>query len=386
MKIRAFAASDRNNYGDLLFPLIIKKYLEKYSRNFKFYNYGVIESDLSDFGALPTLSFSDLNKDVKTDHQKSVVVIAGGEVLGGTWLNIYRFISKSYNYIYHNRFLHYVFRKTRILERVHLVLKSSSVPFVLDGDNFSKAKIVYNSVGALGVSKLLKQQKYIKYFKNVNNLSVRDKHSQTQFSKVGIDAKLVPDSALLMSDFFLKELDSVSEKCKGLAEKKYIFLQLGNKKGPDNIDDFVKNIKRFADKHHLEIILCPIGLALDHSDDVLLKKIHDSYPGIFTYFYPNNLFEIMYLLKNSKLYLGTSLHGFVTSQSFNVPFFIFPQKIEKLKYYLDTWFENSKEKYGSFEDFDKVEKLFINFNHDLENENTLKHKKLVLQNLSSFLI
>ena len=113
--------------------------------------------------------------------------------------------------------------------------------------------------------------------------------------------------------------------------------------------------------------------------------MHASYPDIFTYYHPKSLFEIMYLLKNAKLYLGTSLHGFVTSQSFNVPFYIFPQKIEKLKHYLDTWFDNSKDKYGSFEDFEKVENLYSNFDYDLENTLTEKHKKLISQNLASFL-
>lgn len=385
MKIRAFAASDRNNYGDLLFPMVIKKYIEKNSKDLTFSNYGVIRSDLSYFGALPTSSFSELNIDIKADNEESIIVIAGGEVLSGAWLNINRFISRYYNFIYHNRYLNYFFRKTKILETVNLIFKSSSVPFVLDGKNFNKTKIVYNSVGALGVSRLLKQGQYVEYFKNIDNLSVRDNHSQSQFTKAGITSKLVPDSALLMSDLFSTELESVSNECKAIGEGNYIFLQLGNKKGPDDIDSFVKNVKLFADRHQLGIVLCPIGLALDHSDDILLKNIHETYPDIFTYYYPENLFEIMYLLKNSKLYLGTSLHGFVTSQSFNVPFYIFPQKIKKLKFYLDTWFDNSKDKYGSFEDFSKVENLYTNFNYELELATTEKHKQLINQNLSTFL-
>ena len=60
MKIKIFAASDRNNYGDLLFPLVIKKILEKDFPNYTIENYGIIKSDLSFFGALPTNSFKSL--------------------------------------------------------------------------------------------------------------------------------------------------------------------------------------------------------------------------------------------------------------------------------------------------------------------------------------
>lgn len=384
MIVRALAASDRNNYGDLLFPLIIKKFLEKNYKQFEFHNYAIVNSDLRYFGALPTKSLSQLNSDIRKSKAESVIVIAGGEVLGGRWINIYRFVSGFYHSIYHNRYLHYFVRKTSLLEKNNLISKNSSVPFVLDGKLFSKTKIAYNSVGALGVKNLLANDRYVKYFKNIPDLSVRDIHSHSQFYKAGIDAKVIPDSALLMSDFFTSELDSVSRKCKELAEKSYIFLQLGNRKGPDDLEKFVENIKVFADKYQFDIVLCPIGLALDHSDDILLKKMHSSYPDVFTYYHPNSIFEIMYLLKNAKLYLGTSLHGFVTSQSFNVPFYIFPQKIEKLKYYLDTWFENSHEKYGNFGDFEKIEKLFNNYNFEEESVITENHKDLIYQNLSTF--
>lgn len=386
MKIRALSASDRNNYGDLLFPLILKKYLSRKTSKSTFDNYGIIESDLTNFGALKTKSFKRLNRDIKMDKEESTLVIAGGEVLGGNWLNIYRFVSTFYNYIYHNKYLHSLFLKTKILEKTNYITRSSSVPFVLDGPNFSNTKIVYNSVGANGVYKILYKRRYIKYFNNIENLSVRDKKSQLHFSQVGIESKLVPDSAILMSDFFCDELENVSLECKKFQERRYVFLQLGNKKGPDDIKSFVENVKSFADRHSLEVVLCPIGLAMDHSDDKLLKKIHSKYSDIFSYYDPKNLYEIMFLLKNSNLYLGTSLHGFITAQSFNVPFFVFTQKIQKLKYYLDSWFDNSAEKYGSFSDFDKVEKLFTNFDYELEQGRTERHKELVRQNISKFLL
>lgn len=386
MKIRAFAASDRNNYGDLIFPLVIKKYFEKNAEYFEFLNYGIIKSDLSYFGALPTKSFNQLINSVRRDKEKSIIIIAGGEVLGSNWLNIYRFINTFFNKLYHNKYTSSFLKKTNLLERLNLKRFGSSVPFILDGKYFSNSKIIYSSVGALAIEELLKKDGYISYFKNVNILSVRDNVSHSFFKNAGISASLIPDSALLMSDLFSNELQSVSDKCKSVGSKKYLFLQLGNTKGPDDLDLFVENLKKFSKKHSLEIVLCPIGLALDHSDNILLKKIVEEYPNVFKYYEPQTIFEIMYLLKNASLYLGTSLHGFITSQSFNVPFFIFPQKIQKLKFYIDTWFDNAAEKYGEFEDFYKVERLYLNYNFELEKQNTDKHKELIKKNLSSFIL
>lgn len=55
--INIIGAFDRNNYGDLLFPIIIKEVLLKkgIAGNFNFF--ALKESDLSNVGALPTKRF-----------------------------------------------------------------------------------------------------------------------------------------------------------------------------------------------------------------------------------------------------------------------------------------------------------------------------------------
>lgn len=381
MKVRILAASDRNNYGDLLFPILIKKYLGKEFQNYSVLNYGIIESDLTDFGALPTLSFGDLVKASASTNEKSILIVGGGEVLGGGWLNINRFINPFWNSIYHNRYSRFLFNKFKLLERFNITFNSSSRPFILDGKNFNRNDIYYNSVGALGVSKLLSAKNNIqKYFKEINHLSVRDSRSQEAFAKHGIKAELVPDSALIMSDLLGGELEEkVSNSCKNIAKSNYIFLQLGNNKGPDDLNLFLEKLDKFSHQLDLKVLLCPIGLALDHGDDVLLKKINKLQPD-FEYYHPENLYEIMYLLKHAKLYLGTSLHGLITAQSFNVPFFMFPEKISKLKIYIDTWFANSERLYGNFNDFEKANNRYESFNEKLENAELEKQKRLIYQN------
>ena len=70
MNIHVLSAGDRNNYGDLLFPIIIKKYLESKNITTSINNYGVIASDLSYFGALPTFSSNDLIANYKKDENR----------------------------------------------------------------------------------------------------------------------------------------------------------------------------------------------------------------------------------------------------------------------------------------------------------------------------
>ena len=381
--INVFAASDRNNYGDLLFPILMKKFLKNENLDFTFSNYGIIKSDLACFGALPTLSFNELVKKSKSSSENSYIVIAGGEVLGGGWLNLYRFVNTFWNSIYHNRYARFIVNKTSILEHYSLQINHSSKPFILDGRQFKNTKIVYNAVGAQGAKKMLASNKnYIKYFKNVSYLSVRDKVSKNHFDSFQIPNNLIPDSALIMSDVIDTEFDDyVTQDCRIIATQKYAYVQLGNNKGPDDLKVFVQNLKKFSKQNDLKIVLCPIGLALDHSDDILLKNIQEGNPE-FTYYHPKNLYEIMFLLKESRIYIGTSLHGVVTAQSFNKPFFVFPQKIPKLKIYIDTWFNNPEKWYGEFEEYDKMQNIYSEFDIEKQTIETTRQKQIIKSHYS----
>lgn len=89
--IHFLAASDRINYGDLLFPIIFKSVLDKLYSNVIFKNYGIVKSNLSNFGGIKTESYKSLQSDLI--NSKGVLIICGGEVLFPTWTLIYSYIN-----------------------------------------------------------------------------------------------------------------------------------------------------------------------------------------------------------------------------------------------------------------------------------------------------
>lgn len=381
MKIRILAAADRNNYGDLLFPLILREVFTRKivdSNYTQIINYGIRNSNLQNFGALKTLSYKVLEKEIKTND---LIIIAGGEVLGGGWMNILRFFSSFWNKLYRTRITRGVLNKSGFVDSVFFLLYGSSKPFVLDGKSFRKAKIAYSSVGALGINSLMNKQKYRHYFENINLFSVRDKVSLSKILAKDISCNLVPDSAIIMSDLFTDTISHhISKDCENLGSMKYIFLQFGNNKEPDNLDKFIVELKTFSDRNNMSVILCPIGMALDHDDEVILRKIKKKEPA-FIYFKPENLYETMFLLKNTSLYLGTSLHGFITAQSFNRPFFVFDEKVNKNEQYMGTWGVATTKSFGNFHDFDSIQKRIDKFDGPREKSGTDKQKRLVYDNL-----
>jgi hypothetical protein len=83
-KILVIGAFDRYNYGDLLFPLVIEKQLSSYGHPFEFQYFGLVKSDLSAVGGLPTQDLQEFYKACEEGGTPVHVIIAGGEALGVT--------------------------------------------------------------------------------------------------------------------------------------------------------------------------------------------------------------------------------------------------------------------------------------------------------------
>ncbi len=381
MNIHVLSAGDRNNYGDLLFPLIVKKYIFKYKPTYEFENYGIIVSDLSSFGALPTKSLTDLKNNIKNESTDSMIIVAGGEVLGGgDWLNILRFVSPLWDKINSIRVFRGLVKKTDILNRLSKNRYECSRPFILDGKVFQGKKVIYNAIGAISIRSLLSKKIYKNYFENIQYLSVRDQISKNNFNHFGIKPNLSPDSALIMSDLLNEDLvRNISVECQKIVSEKYIFLQLGNNKGPDDIKKFIEVIKKLSQKINAKVLLCPIGLALGHGDDVILKEI-ETLEKEFSYYEPKNLYETMFLLKNTEIYIGTSLHGMVTAQSFGRPYFLFTEKISKLKFYIETWNSANTNCFGDFYDYEEMLKRYSQYDLVFENKTLQNQKQMVYEN------
>jgi hypothetical protein len=382
MNIRVLSASDRNNYGDILFPIIIKQYMVSKNIRADFFNYGIVRSNLNYYKGLSTKSMKDLKSDIKKSKNESIIIIAGGEVLGGGWLNIYRFVNDFWNKVNKIKYLRAFVNKSNLLNNYLSYSLGSSRPFILDGNTFNRNFIFYNTVGALGVKRLLKKKKFKKYFNEVGVLSIRDTVSKNNFDQSNVPNKLVPDSALIMSDILINDIiPNISQDCKDSIQEHYAFVQLAYDKAPDDLTKFGQTLNEFSKQNNLKILLCPIGLALDHWDDKVLKIIKKNNPN-FIYFDPKNIYEIMFLIKNCSIYLGTSLHGLITAQSFVRPIFVFDEKVDKIKYYIDTWFENPESNYGDFYDLDSMNKKILEFDRETESKNTENQKKLIYANLS----
>lgn len=341
-KVLIIGAFDRYNYGDLLFPLVIERQLSTYRENFQFEYFGLVESDLSGVGGLPTKGLQKFYKACSDPNDPVHVIIAGGEALGVTWNSLYAALNPLFQRI--NK------RHVRVNKVLDLngwtkkILKGkTTLPFVFDKSDFAGVQsVILNSLGGsgIGASVFAKYDFLKEKLQNADYFAVRDELTVGNLSKNGIKADLFPDSAILMSEFyplnFLHKM--VTQEVAGYVAEhsgKYIFAQINKKTTRGHEQIIASGLDEVYQKGKIEICLCPIGKALDHDDHEALQELGQLMSSPYTYFDAENIWDIMYLIANSKCYIGTSLHGAITAMSFAVPHV--GLKVEKLGAYLATW-------------------------------------------------
>src|SRR5690554_2383810 len=384
-KIRFLSASDRINYGDFLFPLVFKEVLKSVDIKYIFDNYGIIKSDYTHFGALKTKSFRKLEAEIKEGDK---IIVGGGEVLFANWTTLYGFINPVFRYLLRFKKLRKLETKIKFSNRW---LSSNQVqfPFSFKASDFhlSEVRVYYSSVGGghLLTKNNPSQKMAYKCMQTARLISVRDSRSLKYFSKYpDLKIDLIPDSAILMSDFYTKKkLKEIVGS--DLQFDNYIFLQLGINKRPKNLVGFADLIEKLSKELDCKVLLCPIGLAPGHEDHKILQKLKSLKPQ-FDFVMPKNIYEIMYLIANSNLYLGTSLHGAITAMSFLTPAIGLNKNVKKLESYMKTWVNED------FENLDfnnvnvsEVDKLVNVFKADFYQEKLDNQKLLVRANLEAII-
>ncbi len=385
-KILILGAFDRYNYGDLLFPLMVERSIEGKINNSEFHFFGLKRSDMSKIGAKKTLSISDFYKHSNSSEIPTWVIVAGGEVLPITWTMLFSHL---------NPFYHILTGFKRFFDVEPIIKRffgsKTELPFLISKESLGKVNgVFYNSIGASGANKsAFEKYKSLEEVKFIDYFSVRDSISFENFKNVAKNPVLTPDSAILLSNYF--KLDNIVENLSNnvktfvndLGKKNFIFFQINKETYLFNKENILRTLEEFHNKYDVHICLCPIGFASKHSDQHALESIHQNLRTPNTFFPDVNIWDILYLIANSKIYLGTSLHGVITAMSYNVPYLGY--SISKVENYLKTW-GNDKANYCP-----NVESILSTFeialSMDLEELqlDVDRQKELALQNFDNMI-
>ncbi len=338
-------AFDRFNYGDLLFPIVVRKEFAARSPATETAIHALVDSDLTRYGALTTQSVKAIYRSGML-RPGDAVIFAGGGTIGVDWTYMYaNLLGKTGNSV-----LYYLRRllgegAVNALVRRHFGARAP-FPWVAGPEDFPvPVKVAYNAVGGSEFSRLAPavQEQTLARLAKAAYLSVRDAETKRLFSPLQacLSVELAPDSAILMSEQFpvawLEERAAASLR-QSLDAGPYICFQANLSYAVKNAERIVAALELIHERHGLRALLLPIGRYVGLDDQVALRSIRDKLRSPVEIVSDEaSIFEIMLTIARAKLFLGTSLHGNITSQSFAVPHLGLSDQPCKVDFYLGTW-------------------------------------------------
>lgn len=344
--VNIIGAFDRYNYGDLLFPIVIEEYINEFKpqilKDYTLRYFGLVESDLSSVGGKKTEALANLYNDELAEG--SMIIVSGGDVLPARISSMDVDLSRN-NFTMISKKVVIKAIGRRNFEKVSMkkFKLNTRFPWIVEKRNFkNKVYVAYNAVGGSTLNKLPAEEVSIikKQMSESDYISVRDNKSYSNVSD--LNSKLSPDSAVIMSHFFTKEVlkEKVSDEVREFVTNKankYICIQSNLCSIRNKADELVREIERISKDVDVEVLLLPIGIAANHDDNIALNRLKKHFNIKVKHIEKVNIYDIMYLIANCKFFAGTSLHGNITSMAYAVPHIGLNREISKLDNYLKTW-------------------------------------------------
>lgn len=391
-KVAVVGAFDRHNYGDLLFPVILEEMLRinGFDGDVEYYSTSV--SDMSRYGAKDTVGLGQLFRKSKTSCE--LIVIAGGEVLPATWPLIISYLVSPLAAKFINRGSKFLGSSVSAYVISRLLGVKSLLPFVFAPEDFSrKVKIAYNAVGGSHVKdeNNFVRDTLVSKLKNADYISVRDQETKDFLAKGGVEnVELSPDCAILLSHIFPYEsLGSRAGPCAHNVVNKfsrgYVCFQSAASyvKGNEAVIKFqvLDLIKRTG----FGVVFFAIGRATGHSDHEIFDFIKNDYdlnksPDVVVCDC-DSIFDLMWVISNSKVYAGTSLHGAITAASYGVPIIgLCSNKVNKLQAFLKTWVGHDEYKLTDYDGLSSAAAAFVSHDHKKNSERVEYAQNLAIFN------
>ena len=364
LAISVVGSFDRHNYGDLLFPLIVEEMVKQSGIGAELAYYATTRASMSAYGSKDAKSIRDLFGKPAAGHE--LVLVAGGEVLPAKWSLIVSYLVGALPARMINRSSSLVGDRLSSLFFSRLMGSRSSLPFVFAPSDFARpVRVAYNAVGG---SHVKDESAYVRAallskLREAAYVSVRAQETLDFLRTNGIrGVKLAPDSAILVSQLYpLERLQGlITSRVRALCEaypQGYICVQAGAAYSLQHAEEFRASIERLKRVTGLAVVVFAIGRATGHSDQLsfdIFRSDGQCPSGVPTVISDcDGVFDLMCLIAQSKLYVGTSLHGAITAASYGVPVLaLCPSRVNKLQAFLRTWVDSDGYELAEFSGID----------------------------------
>lgn len=352
-RFHLLGAYDRFNYGDVLFAHLSEAQVQARFPGAPVTHYATHASDLRREGGVVTHRLGDLVRNIRAHPADThVILITGGEVLSSPWAlmaehgagpRLARFYQRGRKYL-GEPFMNRLFRAASGTPW--------DLPWLPDPDSFPgiRVEVFYNSVGGGAVGRTGEEAAnwQRRALAKAGWLSVRDDQSADRVADLGLPRPPVsPDSAVTMAALpqaaMLADLRPViaPRMAQGaLPDAPYICVQCGTNYFLGQEQLLADQVRAVHEATGMPVVSFAIGRAAGHNDHLVARRLQDLLGAPAWYSRaPEDLtvWEIMSLIAGSGLYMGTSLHGFITAFSFGRPHVGLDPRVIKITGFRDAW-------------------------------------------------
>lgn len=331
-------AFDRYNFGDLLFPLLMRELLLRHEtpgftvHPLGFFREGPLERGLDTTHGFRAMAQGAANGDLR-------VVVGGGELLTASWWSLLQ-------YYPHNR-AKLIRASCRSLPRrfrdplLRRALGGASpYPYMIDGAH-PNAKVVYNAVGGVALERAAPERRaFVKLcFASSAYASVRDRKTHAHLTGEGVDAALTPDSVAAI--WTILNRSDVYAACSPVVQDlvamgNYFVLQV--REDAKNLDpaSVAEAVDDLCSRTGLTPVLLPFSRARQNDDRVFLEAVRPRLRHAHVYLPHATVNETIACVSSADCFIGTSLHGAILSIASETPLAPLGD-VGKRQAYMETW-------------------------------------------------
>ncbi len=353
-RFHLLGAYDRFNYGDILFAHIGEEQVKARFPGAAITHYAALGSDLTAEGGVVTQPLKAVVQNIRNQPEdRHIILVTGGEVLSTPWSlitehSVPRLVARQMQ-----RGRKYLGEEAMNAFCKRLGGTPWDLPWLPDPESMPPARnvhVLYNSVGGIMAGKTGETAAnwQRRALSKADFLSVRDSRSADSVESLGIARPRVsPDSAVTMASLTLasalpKHRQAVAARMAAgrYPEGGYVCLQCGENYFRGQEELLASQARAVHDATGLPIVLFAIGRASGHSDHLVARRLQDLLGApAWLNRAPEDMTvaEIMALVAGSALYIGTSLHGFITAFSFGVPRVGLDPRVPKITSFRDAW-------------------------------------------------
>jgi hypothetical protein len=344
--VAVVGAFDRFNFGDLLFPHMVRHAFERLGVEATYRCFSLRAADLRKRGGVLTEPLASLkNLDLP---EGSIVVVAGGEVLTARWLDAFAGLGTPHQ-VLAAKILARTFGPSAVDWSCRRLLGGDRpLPWVLTaGDVGSDCPVAYNAVGGIGLARLPKRLREAARdrLRDAAYLAVRDPETKGALDRLGLafEVDLTPDSAVLAPEVCPKEglFSSASETTRAVLRRlngRYIAFQAGRYPAWGKVAILAEQLRKIHLETGFGVLLLPLGQAAGHEDNEPLQKIAGLLEDVPAEHIPSpDVADTLACIAGARLFVGSSLHGNLMALVYGVPHVGFGERVRKLDLMLRTW-------------------------------------------------